>query len=266
MTDKRPNTAPFMDYGGPGIPVLALHGHFGSCRTFAGLARQVGDAIRLIAPDQRGHGHAGSRSPYTLDDYVADAAAFVETLELGPMVVLGHSMGGVVAYTLASRHPELVRAVVVEDAPAVVGPQALDVRAWPRRASTLKQLCEQIESQGLPDASYFVESAVRYADGWGVAFDYEDLMESQHNLAGDYWAEWLSVSVPMLLLHGHGSLVVPTAHAREMIERRPATRYEEFPHAGHWLHDDDLVGVGRVLTSFVTSLDESVTTSVRSSS
>lgn len=256
MRRTRTCTTPYTDYGGPGAPVVALHGHFGSARTFSGLARELGDAVRLIAPDQRGHGHAGSRPTYRTDDYVADAAVFIEALELGPVVVYGHSMGGVVAYVLAARRPDLVRAVVVEDAPAVVGPQVLDVRGWPRRAATLRELCELIEAQGVPDASYFAESAVRFPDGWGLAFDGEELMESQRRHVGDYWHEWMSVDAPVLLLHGTGSFVVSTAHLRDMAERRPGTVYREFDGAGHWVHDDDVRGVARALTVFLASLDD----------
>lgn len=260
MTDRSPSTAPFTDYGGPGVPVVALHGHFGSARTFAGLARELGDAVRLIAPDQRGHGHAGSRPTYTTDDYVADAAAFVEARELAPAIVLGHSMGGVVAYALAARRPELVRAVIVEDAPAVVGPGMLDVSGWPRRAATVRELCELIEAQGVPDASYFAESAVRFPDGWGLAFDHDELMTSQREHVADYWADWLAVTVPVLLLHGARSFVVETAHVREMVERRPQTTYRELADAGHWIHDDEIPGVAAAIAAFVAGLDGADTT------
>lgn len=256
MTDTPTIAFPFTDYGGDGPVVLALHGHFGSARAFAGLARQLGDAIRLIALDQRGHGQARKRQTYAPEDYVADAAAFVEEQGLAPAVVLGHSMGGVIAYTLAATRPELVRAVIVEDAPAFVPEATLDVRSWPTRAPSLRELGEAIEAQGLPDASYFLESAVRYADGWGLAFDAEEMMRSQAQLVGDRWDAWLAVEQPLLLLHGTESIVLDTDHAHEMVERRPQTRYREFAGRGHWIHDDDAAGVAEAIASFVGELED----------
>ena len=102
---------------GAGQPLLALHGHLGSGRVWAPLASAL-PGWRVVAPDQRGHGRAGEPGDYSRRAYVADAARLIEELELAPAVVLGHSLGGVNAYQLAAWRPELVRAVIVEDAPA----------------------------------------------------------------------------------------------------------------------------------------------------
>jgi pimeloyl-ACP methyl ester carboxylesterase len=72
---------------------------------------------------------------------VADAAAVIDRLGTDPVIVLGHSLGGITAYQLAARHPELVRALIIEDIGAVmrqpeVPHPVLDVRGWPRSAAT----------------------------------------------------------------------------------------------------------------------------------
>ncbi|MFC7586169.1 alpha/beta fold hydrolase [Nonomuraea antimicrobica] len=123
-----------------GVPVLALHGHFGRGRAFAALAESLAPRHRVIALEQRGHGHSGrGDGDFSPDAYVADAADFLRGLGLGPVVVLGHSMGGVTAFRLAARHPDLVRALIVEDGGAFnrrpdIPHPVLDVRGWPRRA------------------------------------------------------------------------------------------------------------------------------------
>ncbi|ANZ21132.1 alpha/beta hydrolase [Streptomyces noursei ATCC 11455] len=249
----------YADPGGPGTPVLALHGHFGRARAFADLTAALAPEFRVIALEQRGHGHSERADDVSPDAYVADAAAFVRALGLGPLPVLGHSMGGVVAFRLAARHPELVRALVVEEGgalnrrPAVAHP-VLDVRDWPRRAPTLGALRRQVEARGIPDASYFLESAVERPDGWGFLFDHADMVRSQEALVGDWWPDWLATTCPALLLHGLDSSVLPTAMAREMAERRPATTLREFPGCGHWLHDDDPAGFAAAVREFLTAL------------
>ncbi|MEJ8643650.1 alpha/beta fold hydrolase [Streptomyces sp. MS1.HAVA.3] len=147
------------------------------------MAREVGPAWRVIALDQRGHGESDRAGEYTRDGYVADAAAVLEHVGLGPAVVLGHSLGGVNAYQLAARRPELVRAVVVEDIGAVVDGDLSFAREWPRRAATRAGFLA-----GVGSAAPHLEGSVReYPDGWGAAFEVEDMVESQRGLNGDHW-------------------------------------------------------------------------------
>jgi esterase len=232
-----------------GAPLLALHGHFSRGRTWARLAERVAPQWRVVAPDQRGHGLSSPAEDYDREGYVADAARVVEALDLAPAVVLGHSLGGVNAYQLAARRPELVRAVIVEDAPADVPPHP-DAGSWtaPRRFPSLQALTEQV------DDPYLLESAFEDDDGWGFRFDPDQLDRSRHLLTGDHWADWLAGEHPALLLHGLESTRLVTAHAREMARRRPATRLVEFPGAGHTIHDDDPEGFALAVTSFLAEL------------
>src|SRR5512147_71780 len=85
----------YLDFGGPGRPLLALHGHFGEGRTFTHLARELGNSWRVIAVDQRGHGRSDRPSDFSRTGYVEDAAAVLEHLGIDGTVVLGHSLGGV---------------------------------------------------------------------------------------------------------------------------------------------------------------------------
>ncbi|MFD0662098.1 alpha/beta fold hydrolase [Thermocatellispora tengchongensis] len=84
----------------------------------------------MIALEQRGHGHSDSDGDFSRDAYIADAAAFAHHLGLGPITVLGHSMGGVTAFQLAARHPGLVRALIVEEGGAVNQPPRWPTRSW----------------------------------------------------------------------------------------------------------------------------------------
>ncbi|MEU0811845.1 alpha/beta hydrolase [Streptomyces sp. NPDC005970] len=234
-----------LDFGGPGAPVPALHGHFGRGRLYGPLAAALAPAHRVIAPDLRGHGLTGGGGPFSLDEYVADAAALLGALGLGPVPVVAHSTGGVIAYTLAARHPELVSALVIEDIGAVtdrpvVGHPVLDVSGWPTRAADREALRREIESRGIPDATYFLDSAEPDAEGsgWRLLFSPRELMESQRAMCGDFWDQWLGSSCPALLLRGEHSSMLPAAHAREMTARRAGTALREFAGCGHWIHDD----------------------------
>lgn len=123
---------------GAGQPLLALHGHLGDGGVWAPLAQALPD-WRVVAPDQRGHGRTGPIGDYSRAAYVGDAAALIEALDLAPAVVLGHSLGGVNAYQLAAWRPELVRAVIVEDAPAAM-PVRPDIEGAPPHINESRRL------------------------------------------------------------------------------------------------------------------------------
>lgn len=95
----------YLDFGGPGRPVLALHGHYNEAAAFAPLAAALSPDLRVLALDQRGHGESDRADSYGREDYVEDVAAFHDHLGLGPLPVVGHSLGGVNAYQYAARHP-----------------------------------------------------------------------------------------------------------------------------------------------------------------
>ncbi|RLL67787.1 alpha/beta hydrolase [Streptomyces sp. Z26] len=244
-----------LDFGGPGPAVLALHGHFGRSRLFAPLAAALAGRHRVIALDQRGHGLSDHGGDFGPDAYVEDAAALLRALDLGPVAVLGHSMGGLVALHLAARHPELVDALVVADMTVLNRePEAhpvLDVSDWPRRAATRDGLRRAIEERGVPDAGYFLESAVRDGDGWRLLFDPAEMMASQHAMTGDHSAAWYASRQPALLLRGGDTFMLDRGTAERMAAGRPGTELVELPDCGHWLYADDPDGFAYAVGAFL---------------
>src|SRR5437764_7023572 len=103
--------------GPPGsMTVVLLHGLTGSADlTWAPSYLHLARFFSVVALDLRGHGggipHGGGI--YRLEDCADDVAALVRTLGVGPVVVVGYSMGGVVAQLLWQRHPELVAGLVL---------------------------------------------------------------------------------------------------------------------------------------------------------
>lgn len=74
-----------------------------------------GLGLRLAVLDQRGHGDSSRASRYLVTDYAADAARFVQAH--GPCVIVGHSLGAMVAAHVAAHLPALVRGAVLVDPP-----------------------------------------------------------------------------------------------------------------------------------------------------
>jgi pimeloyl-ACP methyl ester carboxylesterase len=70
---------------------------------------------RVYAPDLRGHGRSSWPGEYSLELMRADVLRFLNALNLARVEVIGHSMGGIVAYLLAADHPQRVSRLVLED-------------------------------------------------------------------------------------------------------------------------------------------------------
>jgi len=94
--------------------LLLLHGWTASADTQFFTAYEVlAERYSFLAVDHRGHGR-GMRAPFTLEDAADDAAMLVRELGIGPVVLVGYSMGGPIALLLADRHPDLVAGMVLE--------------------------------------------------------------------------------------------------------------------------------------------------------
>jgi pimeloyl-ACP methyl ester carboxylesterase len=105
-----------------GAPVLFLHGVGSSGRTWKWLPDELTRGLRVVRVDLRGHGRSDhAPNTYVLPRYGADVAAVLRSVASRPAVVVGNSLGGVIAWWLAQNHPELVTAALLEDPPLLAG-------------------------------------------------------------------------------------------------------------------------------------------------
>jgi len=101
-----------------GTPLVLVHGGYGLASSFDRLASQLAADRQVIAVELQGHGHtADIGRSFSWDDFGQDIAAVIERLGLGPVDLLGYSLGGTAGLRCAIRHPEAVRRLVVISAP-----------------------------------------------------------------------------------------------------------------------------------------------------
>jgi pimeloyl-ACP methyl ester carboxylesterase len=123
-------TLPYIEQG-QGAPVVFVHGAFSDLRAWEPQREAVARRFRFIAYTQRYFGTdpwPDQGEHYSQVTHAADLAAFIRQLNVGPVYLVGRSYGGTVAVRTALQHPELVRAVFVQEpsiaASAVADPDA----------------------------------------------------------------------------------------------------------------------------------------------
>lgn len=99
---------------GAGLPLLLIHGLGSSGRDWEKQVEPFAKEYRVITPDLRGHGQSGKPpGPYSIRLFAEDTLALIRKLDIAPLHVVGISMGGMVAFELAVRFPELLRSMVI---------------------------------------------------------------------------------------------------------------------------------------------------------
>jgi non-heme chloroperoxidase len=245
--------------GNPGgTPVLFLHGITDSWRSFEPVLPWLPGHWHTVAVSQRGHG--GSARPeggYGTRDFAADAAALIEALGLPPVVVVGHSMGAVVALRLAIDRPELVRGVAAAGAFASFSDKP-ELVAFIGSMLTLgdtvpRQVAESFQrdtiagpvAEGL--IGTMVDECLRTpAAVWRAAF--AGLLED------DFSAELGRVRVPVLLAWGDADAFAPEADQQRLARELPLATRSVYHGVGHALHWEQPERFAHDLTRFVGGL------------
>ncbi len=101
----------------PRATVVAIHGGLDRASSFARVSRRLDD-FDTVAYDRRGYQRSRALGPGDLAQHVADLARVIAwAAPTGPVVLCGHSFGGLVAMTLAARRPDVAQVVVVYESP-----------------------------------------------------------------------------------------------------------------------------------------------------
>jgi len=125
-----------------GPPLILLHGVSGNWRFLSPIIRTTANNWHVYALDQRGHGKSG-KTPghYLLKDYASDLTKFIEEKVTEPVVLLGHSLGGMVSTIISGTHREKARALIVGDSLLNI-----DSRATYKRVNNNKPLREAFKN------------------------------------------------------------------------------------------------------------------------
>jgi pimeloyl-ACP methyl ester carboxylesterase len=102
-----------VDIQGQGIPLICLHGHPGNGQSMNVFTEVLSQSFQTIAPDLRGYGASIAREPFDMTAHLDDLEALITDLQLDRYLLLGWSLGGILALELALRRPERLGGLIL---------------------------------------------------------------------------------------------------------------------------------------------------------
>lgn len=231
------------EYGTSGPPLLLLHGIGSRYVSWLPVIERLLPHFRLIAPDFRGHGDSAKpASGYLHVNYAADLDGLIKELGLERPLIVGHSLGAIVAYAWAGLHGIKTARIVLEDPPTRTGPDDSSMLdGWLALASMSLNEAEAYYRDQHPEwsAEDCYRRAVSITSTSPAVF--RELRDQSRRAGGiDRLSSLPPVAVPILIIYGelaHGGMSAPEDIHR--IEgQSPNARAVMIPGGNHSLHRD----------------------------
>ena len=248
--------------------VLMLHGIGGGRQAFARQMRPLADAgFHAVAWDMPGYGHSAIVDPYSFETLAEECIELIDVLAPERLVLVGHSMGGMVAQEVAARAPERIVALVLAGTSAAFGKSD---GAWQRsfieeRTAPLDagRSMRDLATQLVP--GMLAAGASRDALNTARAEAIEVMAHvppqtyrlALHALMGfDRRAHLSQLSMPVSLIAASDDRHAPPRVMRGMAERMPNAQYVEIEGCGHLMNFEKPEAFNAALIGFLQSMDD----------
>lgn len=233
------------DTGGPGEPVLFLHGFLFDGRQYERQVAALRARYRCLTIDFRGQGRsAAGRGGYRMEQQTADVLAVLRRLDLGPVHLVGLSMGGFVGQRIAARTPELLCSLTLlntsgrpHQKPKVLSLLALTAVA--RIAGIGPRPVVSAAERDLYGRAFRVDPdrAVE-RDTWRQRWQGADRAALARTMLAiltrpDMRPELPDIAVPTLIVAGQADVSLPPRLSEEMHRLIPGSQLVVVPRAGH---------------------------------
>lgn len=243
---------------GDGPDVVLLHGLFGAGRNLGVIARGLAARFRVTALDQRNHGASGHAPDMRYPTMAADVAETMAALGVTRAAMIGHSMGGKTAMTLALHYPSLVERLAVLDIAPIAYHHEHDtfiaaMRGLPLAPDLTRHQADAGLATSVPDPAlrgFLLHNLVLgHAPHWRLGLDeiagaMDDLVDFPDPAVPPYGGK-------ALFLRGETSRYVPASGQQAILQWFPHATIETVAGTGHWLHAERPAAVVSALDGFL---------------
>jgi pimeloyl-ACP methyl ester carboxylesterase len=237
---------------GSGFPILCLHGHPGSGQSLAVFTHHLSDRFRTIAPDLRGYGNSQVSQPFAMTDHLTDLEALLAEQRVDQCLILGWSLGGILALELALRWPDRVRGLILVatsarpwgDHPAISVMDNINTGiaglvnalapGWMWNIETFgkRSLFRYLVQQHTPQTYQYLAEAALPAylktSGHATRALYAAIQTGYNRLP-----DLTQIHCPCLVLAGEADRHITAASSREMLKVLPQATFHSYPNTAH---------------------------------
>jgi non-heme chloroperoxidase len=238
-----------------GTPVIFLHGYTDSWHSFQSVLPHLPPNIHAFAISQRGHGNSDRPlSGYAMKDFAGDVADFMKQLKISPAIIVGHSMGGLVAQQFVLDYPQLSKALVIVSSAAqfraseAASGLAAVVNGFnndPVDSSFVKEFQQSTITKPI-DPVYFdtlvAESRKVPSHVWKAALN--------AIMSVDFTDRLATITQPVLIVWGDEDGICLLKDEETFLQHLPKARLLTYKGIGHALHWEDPARFAKDLLAF----------------
>ncbi len=248
-------------YGDGKQDIVILHGLLGSARNWHSIAQELSAKLdaRVRVPSLRNHGESphGDHSVPLMRD---DISELLEQQSINQPILLGHSMGGLVAMAFAVQYPDKLKGVIAADVGPVVqleqmadvlkAMQELDLTKVKRRHDADRQLAKRIGERAV--RQFLLQNLARASDGsyyWQC--NLPELLRFVQQESGEILKPDEKYAGPALFVGGGRSQHNLQEQSSRIRQHFPNMALSMIPDAAHWVHFDAPESFVELVVSFV---------------
>ena len=208
------------------------------------------EEFNFIALDLPGHGCSKGNAFSTVEEYKEFVLEFIQTLELGEVILIGHSMGGGIGMLMAIENPEYMKAcvLVATGAKLSVAKQTLELVK-----DNFASFCE-ISPQRMFAEDSPKELKQEFRNGLldtGQQVCYQDLIAcNEFNITNDVY----KINVPTLIISADKDILTPLKYGDYLHQKIYASQFSQIKDSGHFIMQERVQEFNRVLMDFLNDL------------
>jgi esterase len=238
--------------------IMLIHGLFGSLDNLSALRRRLTESFQVISIDLPDHGKSSFTQTFSFVQYAELICELINSLDIKPLSLVGHSLGGKVAMQLALNQHKLISHLIVLDiAPVNYTARHTNVFQGLNNVALLgltsRKEAETALSKYIEDTStkqFLLKSLYHENNVWKWRFNAAVLQNDYHRLSSSIICDKPYLG-PVLFVKGEHSDYLLPEHRQAVIKLFPNSQSKMVSDTGHWLHAEKPDICAKIILSFL---------------